>query len=383
MVIPTYLSNFEVIFPKNRHYQAELNVWVKETHIKAEKLNPNAAYTEKDFENLSKLFDRYTVKETQIGHRYLETSDATNTTQAAEVYKISNERNNGADILDRTLFFSKTADKIFQNTYKSVAVKPDHLIHVTCTGYISPSPAQKVVSQSDWNKSTAVTHAYHMGCYASLPAIRIAQGLMSHNAEENPNFTTDIFHTEMCGLHMNALSQTPEQFIVQSLFADGHIKYTVSAKPTENKKCLKVLAISEQIIPQSQEDMSWVPTSWGLQMNLSREVPAKIRSSIKPFLNALASKANLSITDIENAEFAIHPGGPKIIDTVKEVLELPDQKVTHSKAILFERGNMSSATLPHVWDRMLNQDSILRGTKIISFAFGPGLTVFGSVMEVC
>lgn len=63
--------------------------------------------------------------------------------------------------------------------------------------------------------------------------------------------------------------------------------------------------------------------------------------------------------------------------------QLSEQKVAYSKAILYERGNISSATLPHVWERMLSDSAIKVGTKIISFAFGPGLAVFGSVMEVC
>lgn len=391
--ISTYLSHFEVILPQNKHPQAVLNEWVKQSHVKAEKLNPFSTYSDEDLEMLSKLFDRYAVKETQISQRYLETSDAsinvakdiakTELTTPAEIYSLTKEKNNGADILERTMFFSKKADEIFKKAYLNHLNQPDHLIHVTCTGYISPSPAQKVVTEPSWSKNTAVTHAYHMGCYASLPAIRMAQGFVAQNAESNPDFTADIFHTEMCALHMNALAQTPEQFIVQSLFADGHIKYTASAKPSPHAKSLKVLAIHEQIISESQEDMSWVPTSWGMQMNLSREVPTKIKSSIKPFLNELLKKANLSVADLAAAEFAIHPGGPKIIDTVKDVLELSEDKVLQSKAILFERGNMSSATLPHVWERMLASEQSKAGTKIISFAFGPGLTVFGSVMEVC
>ena len=84
---------------------------------------------------------------------------------------------------------------------------------------------------------------------------------------------------------------------------------------------------------------------------------------------------------MKNAKFAIHPGGPKIIDAVQEALELSDKQTQESKKILFERGNMSSATLPHVWNEMLNSD-IPKGTKIISLAFGPGLTLFGSVFEL-
>jgi len=380
----TYLSNFEKTLPTHLFKQSDLIRWTNHCHTQAEKLKPASDYTEKDLAVMTKIFERYAVKETQISQRYLETSDGLIVNlENAEIYKVISNSPTGADIQERTLFFSKKADAIISDAYKNIKIKPDHLIHVTCTGYISPSPAQKVVTRSDWQKSTAITHAYHMGCYASLPAIRIAEGLVAQNCTKDSTYTADIFHTEMCSLHMNTLNHTPEQIIVQTLFADGHIKYTAGSQPSSDKKSLKVLAIHEKVVPDSAHDMSWLPTSWGMQMNLSRDVPQKIKAGLKDFLNEMIKLADFNLSELSLAEFAIHPGGPKIIDTVKEALELNDTKVSHSKKILFERGNMSSATLPHVWDSMLSDANIPKGKKIISFAFGPGLTIFGSIMEVC
>lgn len=84
---------------------------------------------------------------------------------------------------------------------------------------------------------------------------------------------------------------------------------------------------------------------------------------------------------LKNAIFAIHPGGPKIIASLQEYLELTDEQTLFSKKILFERGNMSSATLPHVWQEILKSNPKEK-TKIVSFAFGPGLTIFGSIFEI-
>ena len=42
---------------------------------------------------------------------------------------------------------------------------------------------------------------------------------------------------------------------------------------------------------------------------------------------------------------------------------------------------MSSATLPHVW-KALDDERLATGTKVVSLAFGPGLTIFGAVFEV-
>ncbi len=64
---------------------------------------------------------------------------------------------------------------------------------------------------------------------------------------------------------------------------------------------------------------------------------------------------------------------------VREKLELSDWQVQDSKTILLEYGNMSSATLPHVWERILRSNS--KNQPIVSLAFGPGLTLFGAVFE--
>lgn len=383
MKTQTYLSDFKVILPENKFNQSELIPWISHCHTKAEKCLKTSEYSEKDLLALGKLFDRYAVKETQIKTRYLETKDGfSGDLSQAEVYSVSANTPQGSDIQKRTQFFSQRADSIFRKTYDSDPTKPDHLIHVTCTGYISPSPAQKVVTTSSWGKSTGITHAYHMGCYAALPSIRIAQGLVAQNSPTQNNYKVDIFHTEMCGLHLNTLNHTPEQIIVQTLFADGHIKYSASDKPAFNQKSLKILAIHEKVVPNSVEDMSWLPTSWGMEMNLSRDVPQKIKGELTAFIVELLKGTSYESSDVQRMEFAVHPGGPKIIDAVRETLDLSEEKVFHSKKILFERGNMSSATLPHVWESMLQDSNIQKKQVILSLAFGPGLTIFGSLMEV-
>ncbi|MBC7420455.1 MAG: naringenin-chalcone synthase [Bdellovibrio sp.] len=374
---PVYLNNFFQVLPKNKISQKEIIDWTAECHIQAERLNPKSTFDEKELVTLKKFFDRYAVKENQISQRYFECNDVFSKSYSnAEIYRIDKEIQSGTNILERTHFFAARAYEIFKEIYQS-NVKPDHLIHVTCTGYISPSAPQRIVAEDLWQKVTAVTHAYHMGCYAALPSIRLAQALVTQG-----DTRVDIVHTEMCGLHMNPLAQTPEQTIVQTLFADGHMKYSASHEKVSGTKNLKIIAIHEKIIADSTQDMSWVPAPWGMQMNLSREVPAKIKEQLKPFFSELLAKAQLNLPEAMKSIFAIHPGGPKIIGSVQEVLELSDEQTKQSKKVLFERGNMSSATLPHVWNEILSAD-LVSGTRIISFAFGPGLTLFGSVFEVC
>lgn len=347
-----YLSNFESQEPKYHATQEQILGFLKK---RASELSP-------------KFYERYGVKSKFIEQRFFECPDVFLTPEKMHIYgpQVS-------DIYNRTLFYSTRADEIFESFYTNQKNPPDHLIHVTCTGYNSPSAPQKLISAKQW--PTEVTHAYHMGCYASLPAIRMAWGL-SHLGK-----SVDVVHTEMCSLHLSPEDFSPEQIIVQTLFADGHIKY--SASGNAQKGSLKILKLKEKILPFSHSDMTWTPSSWGMKMSLSKEIPLKLSAHIRDFTQNLAEESGFSLSFLlKKGLFAIHPGGPRIIDTVSEVLELREEQIEVSREILLERGNMSSATLPHIWKRILER-SPPPGTPIVSFAFGPGLTLIGAIFEVC
>ena len=164
------------------------------------------------------------------------------------------------------------------------------------------------------------------------------------------------------------------------LFADGHVKYSL-APAGSLKRGFRLLDVCEQIIPDSASDMTWDLDHWGFRMGLSREVPQKIGAEIRSFVQRLAAQCGCELGNLlREAQFAIHPGGPKIIDSVQELLELRDAQTAQAKKVLLTRGNMSSATLPHVWMAM-EADGLEPGTKVVSLAFGPGLTIFGAIFE--
>jgi predicted naringenin-chalcone synthase len=280
----------------------------------------------------------------------------------------------GRGATERLDAFARAVDDYFAAEYSGERDAPDDLIHVTCTGYISPSGAQKIVAARGWGPRTRVTHAYHMGCYAALPAVRIAAGFVASGARR-----VDIVHTELCTLHLDPSDHSLEQLVVQSLFGDGLIRYSLLAG--DAGPGLRLISANEVVIPDTAHAMRWVPSEWGMQMTLSREVPDRIAAALRGFVAELYQRGGYTLDAIKRSAFAVHPGGPKIIDRVRDVLELREAQISTSRDVLRDCGNMSSATLPHVWMRMLDDPQIAAGTLIVSLAFGPGLTVCGAVLE--
>ena len=366
------LFDFHSHLPAHHLKQKDILDWIKKAHRKSDEVQ---AKTNLDFP-LERLIERYAVKDNLIEQRYFECDDiSTNDWNHNDIYRITETTPMGVGIDQRHQFFQKRAKNILDHMYPAEANVPSHLIHVTCTGYLAPSPAQVLVSKRNWSE-TAVTHAYHMGCYASMPAIRMAQALQFKSQK-----TIDVVHTEMCSLHMNPSMHEPEQIVVQTLFADGHIKYLVGEAPPGHA-ALELILVKEKIVPESIEGMTWNPAPWGMQMSLAKDVPSKLKEIISGFCHQLIQEAGLLPEDlIKRALFAVHPGGPKIIDAIQAELKLSEEQLSVSKKILRERGNMSSATLPHIWELILKSGHA-SGNYVVSFAFGPGLTIFGAVLRV-
>lgn len=368
------ITDFKHIDPVTQIAQEQIVSWM--TDIQIEATEPNSDRKKE----LTKLRERYSVKSDQIASRGFECAEVgEKDPEKRELFRF--DRKEEGRLGKKSRFFIKRSREILKQIYNKEDQAPDHIVHVSCTGYVSPSAPQHLVNEQGW--STQVTHAYHMGCYASLPAIRMAQGFVAAHQlsdQRNEDFSADVVHTEMCGLHYSPELNTAEQLVVQSLFADGSIKYSIKT-PRSAKRGFHLYHTEERIIPSTTDQMTWVPESYGFRMTLGRDVPTLIRTHVRTFVLDMFKKAGWDLSrDYAQAQFAIHPGGPRIIDAVQEALELTQEQTQESRNVLKDRGNMSSATLPHIWERIAER-MLPSGTPVISLAFGPGLTVFGSLFR--
>ena len=377
---PILLHDFQSQLPKHHSEQGSILEWLAAAHAQAE-ITIQKPSTDEEHEAITrkyrKLVMRFGCSTDRIRSRNAFLDDFTHTDWGRMRIFQLNRYPTGRPCGERSRFYREITGQIFDQYYAEETEPPAVLIHVTCTGYVSPSGAQRLVAKRDWGRSTEVIHAYHMGCYASLPAIRMAAGFV-----ERGKSRVDIVHTELCTLHLDPSQHLPEQLVVQTLFADGVIRYSASRAEVGFRNGLELIATHEEIVPDTESDMTWMVSDFGMQMTLSRKVPDHIRAFLKPFLDRLGAPSNLTATQLcEQSLFAIHPGGPRIIDEIAEHLGLLPAQVQASNTILRNFGNMSSATLPHVWQSILEDETVPPDTLIVSLAFGPGLTISGAILR--
>src|SRR5690349_14828768 len=195
-----FLSKFSHIRPRFEHDQKALLEWTAMLHETAAVSHGSTPLTSSVRERLLELGsgrEKIQKRGFLISDPFIDKCDE------MTIYPVS-LKPEGVGLKERMLFFDREVSEIFEAFYARDAALPSHLIHVTCTGYVAPSPAQKLASRRD-AKGTTVTHAYHMGCYASIPAIRMGAGMLSLALPSPTAVSVDIVHTEVCSLHLHPL----------------------------------------------------------------------------------------------------------------------------------------------------------------------------------
>ncbi len=282
--------------------------------------------------------------------------------------------------LDRRMaLFAETAEAVARDAFAGDAAPPDVAMQVSCTGYDSPSAVQRALAERGWTDTVRVLNVGHMGCYAALPAVATAADVVAAQAARTDDDARAVLvDVEFCTLHHYPATTDPEQIVQQCLFADGAVRIDVTARP--DGAAFALLDHAEALVPDTLGEMTWRPAADGFRMTLSRAVPDHIRGSVAAVVERFLARHDLAVADVD--VWAIHPGGPRVIESTAQALGVDDAVVArHSHAVLRERGNMSSTTLPHIWDRIAGDETVPTGARVCSVAFGPGLTVVTNLMR--
>lgn len=346
------------------------------------------------FDDINALFDRYAVSPSHIHGRVMMSMPSAlweggELDPAAPFPAAASNLSSaplGLPIDDRMRLYADHVESFLEQAYPELGAEhaPDDIVHVTCTGYAAPTPVERMLSRRRW-ASTTVTNCYHMGCYAAFPGVRIANGIVSAAGTTlaQPKRRVDVLHTELVSIHTELADRTPGNIVTMTLFGDGFIRYQLAPGHLPRAGAgLELRAACESVLPNTLDEMTWDLTPHAFHMYLSPEVPVRIRDHLPGFVAGLAHQVGCEPRRLlEEAVFAIHPGGPRIIGFIQEHLGLRPEQCAHSWDVLRARGNMSSATVPYIWKSIVEDDQIPPGTPVVSMGFGPGLTASGLLAQ--
>ncbi|PWK83676.1 putative naringenin-chalcone synthase [Lentzea atacamensis] len=236
---------------------------------------------------------------------------------------------------------------------------------VSCTGYAAPGLDVQLAASLDLAPDAQRLLVGHMGCYAALPALATVTDFVT--AHRRPAV---LLCLELTSLHVQPSTMDVEQIVSHALFGDAATALVV--RPDEGS--LQVVATSAVTDPASAGHMTWTVTDHGFRMTLSRQVPEVLGKHLRHAVERLLADNGLTVPEVRG--WAVHPGGPRILDTVGHELGLPSRALEPSRHVLREHGNCSSATVVLVLDELLRSTALRPGDPVVAMAFGPGLTLY-------
>jgi predicted naringenin-chalcone synthase len=202
-----------------------------------------------------------------------------------------------------------------------------------------------------------------MGCAAAVNALKLAH----HIVRSEPSARVLVVNLELCTLHLQETSNI-EVLLSALLFGDGCAASLVTSQP--QGIALKDFRVTT--IPDTRDLITWRIGNAGFEMALSGEVPAQISHALRREAERNDDQGIFRGESKHDVElWAVHAGGRTVLDAVEQGLDLAPDALRWSRSVLRDFGNMSSATLMFVLDRMMQSwNGTARG---FGMAFGPGL----------
>jgi len=238
-----------------------------------------------------------------------------------------------------------------------------HLVVASCTGFTAPGLDQQLVHALGLDAGVERTMVGFMGCAAAVNALKVAH----HVVRSEPDAKVLVVNLELCTLHMQETSNL-EEILSALLFGDGCSAALVSAA-----RCgIALLDFKAVTIPDTRDLITWHIGDGGFRMHLSGEVPSQISRALRQEATRNDPGGILRGERPGEVElWAVHAGGRTILDAVEQGLGLSDYALRWSRGVLRDFGNMSSATLMFVLERMMR--ATREEARGLGMAFGPGL----------
>ena len=243
-----------------------------------------------------------------------------------------------------------------------------HLVTVSCSGFYAPGFDIGLIQELGLSPETTRTHVGFMGCHGSFNALRVAKSFV----EADANAVVLVCSVELCSLHHH-YGWSTDKVIANALFADGSAAVVCRASvadqnPVQSK--FELIRNGTYLLAGTKNAMSWRIGDFGFEMTLSQKVPSLIEQNLGAFMTGFLKKEGLTIQDVQG--WAIHPGGPRILDSCLAALSLSSDDVAPAREILARYGNMSSATILFLLERLQKEP---RRGPTVALGFGPGLTI--------
>src|SRR3989344_3343647 len=267
------------------------------------------------------------------------------------------------------LFLEHAVDLLQRSASAALAaagLRPDQIdtiVAVCSTGIATPSPEARLMPGVGFRPDIRRLPIFGLGCAGGVLGLARAADM----ARADPASRVLLVVVELCALTFRYQDRSKSNLVATALFGDGAAAAVISCRADTTGPILG--ASHEHTWPDSLDVMGWEVADDGLKVVFSRDIPTLVEQDFKPIAEAFLTREGLSAADIGG--FVCHPGGAKVIDALEACFSQPAGSLQHTRDILRDHGNMSSATVLFVLKATL--DARDPGPLLLT-SLGPGFT---------
>ena len=244
----------------------------------------------------------------------------------------------------------------------------DLIISTTVTGLAVPSLDARIAAVVGLRPDVKRVPLVGLGCVAGAAGVaRLEDYLLGH-----PDDVAVLVSVELCSLTVQRDDVSVPNLVASGLFGDGAAAVVAvgGARSTDEPGQVQVLGSRSHLYPDSERTMGWDVTSGGLRIVLDANVPEMVRRYLGEDVDGFLTDRGLRRDDIE--WWVCHPGGPKVLEAIEDALALPRRAVEMTWDSLARIGNLSSASVLHVFEDTLRDRPPRPGSYGMLMALGPG-----------
>ena len=241
----------------------------------------------------------------------------------------------------------------------------DAILFVTVTGVATPSIDARLINRLGLPSRIKRMPIFGLGCVAGAAGIARAADYV----RGFPDQVALLLSVELCSLTLQEEDLSIPNLIASGLFGDGAAAVLVAGadRPEPGPE---IVATRSIFYPDSERVMGWDISEKGFKIVLSAEVPEVARRFLRQDVDAFLADHGLTRADISS--WVCHPGGPKVLESMQEALEVPEEALAVTWDSLRRVGNLSSTSVLLVLAETMAHHRPAPGSWGMLLAMGPG-----------
>jgi len=245
----------------------------------------------------------------------------------------------------------------------------DFFACVSSTGFLCPGLTAYLIESTGMRDNIHRADILGMGCNAGMNGILTT----SQYAAANPRSPALLLACEVCSAAY-VFDMTVRTGVVNSLFGDAAAAALVVADETLTAADgPQLLGFESLIVHAARDEMRFELEHGKFSFYLGWEVPYLIGEHIRTPVLRLLERFGLKRRDISH--WIVHSGGKKVVDAIRYNLGLTEHDVRHTRSVLRNYGNISSASILFSLAELGREGVVCEGDWGVLIAMGPGVSI--------